>query len=568
MSHPRRAQHRLPAPSRHFARALFLGVLAASAAWAASPETVAAIDRQLAETYPADRPGAAVIVVEHGETLLRKGYGLANAELGVAIEPEMTFRLGSITKQFTAVAVLMLAEQGKVDLSAPITTYLPDFPTQGKTITVEQLLQHTSGLKNYTELSEWAPRWREDMTVQQIIDLFKDKPLDFAPGTSWHYSNSGYILLGAIVEKVSGQSYADFLREHVLAPLGLEHTYYDDPRRLVPGRVAGYEADGKGVRPADYLSMTQPYAAGALASNVDDLARWTAALGAGSVLTAASRQRLWTGGQIADGRSTHYAYGWGAWSYEGHRVIEHGGGIHGFSTGALWLPDDGVFVAVLSNLPGASDPEAVALQAASQLIGLPLAQRAFVTLPPAALERYVGVYQVGDNPQDVRVVRHEGDHLTSQRSGSEKFVLRARNDRDFFFEGSTTAARFEIDAAGKVTGMTIIRTVGLDESSARTDRPLPAERQEMKVDPAALPGLVGNYELAPGFVLAVTLDGDQLYAQATGQPRFEIYPESEKRFFLKVVEAVIEFGERDADGKAKSLILFQGGQVIPGKRVP
>ncbi|MGI8835197.1 MAG: serine hydrolase domain-containing protein, partial [Pyrinomonadaceae bacterium] len=175
--------------------------LAAAQPVPVSDENLAkAINETLTQAYKPDEPGAAVIAVRAGKVIFRRGYGMANLELGVPVEPDMVFRLGSITKQFTAVAILMLAEQGKLSLDDDLTKFLPDYPAKGQRITIEHLLAHTSGIKNYTALPEWLAAWRKDMTVKEIVDLFKDQPQDFAPGERWSYSNSGYFLLGAIIE--------------------------------------------------------------------------------------------------------------------------------------------------------------------------------------------------------------------------------------------------------------------------------------------------------------------------------------------------------------------------------
>src|SRR5690242_9342169 len=184
--------------------------VAALAQTADDAQAAKAIDELMSKAYPADGPDASIIVMKEGRTLLRKGYGMADMELGVKVEPDMVFRLGSITKQFTAVSILMLAEQGKLSLSDDLTKFFPDYPTRGRTITVEHLLTHTSGIKSYTSIPAWLSMWRRDMTVAELIDLFKNEPADFEPGTRWSYNNSGYILLGAIIEKVSGLSYEQF----------------------------------------------------------------------------------------------------------------------------------------------------------------------------------------------------------------------------------------------------------------------------------------------------------------------------------------------------------------------
>jgi CubicO group peptidase (beta-lactamase class C family) len=270
----------------------------AAAAPQAKPSSAAsataAFERVMKDAYPADKPGAAVIVVKDGKTLFRRAYGMADLELGVPLQPDMVFRLGSITKQFTATAILMLAEEGKVNVQDRIEKHLPGYPTHGHIITVEHLLTHTSGIQSYTGMPGWMnDRIMAPMKPQEIIDGFKKEPLNFGPGERWAYNNSGYILLGAIIEKVSGKSYEAFVKERVFDPLGMTSSYYDNPEPIINRRVSGYTGDAKDPRNARYLSMTQPYAAGSLASTVDDLARWDQALAAGKVLKPESLARAW-----------------------------------------------------------------------------------------------------------------------------------------------------------------------------------------------------------------------------------------------------------------------------------
>jgi CubicO group peptidase (beta-lactamase class C family) len=305
------------------------------AALAQTPDDAAAakaIDELVSKAYPADGPGASVVVIKEGRTLLRKGYGMADVELGVRVEPDMVFRLGSITKQFTAVAILMLAEQGKLSLADDVTKFFPDFPTKGRAVTVEHLLTHTSGIKSYTSIPAWRAMWRKDMTVAELIDLFKNEPADFEPGAQWAYNNSGYILLGAIIEKLSGMTYEQFLQKNVFEPLGMKHTFYGSAARVIPRRVPGYTMSEDGLRNAEYLSMTQPYAAGSLLSTVDDLALWDTALYTDKLVKQASLQKAWTPYVLKDGGTTNYGFGWSKLQYDGRTLIEHGGGIHGFST--------------------------------------------------------------------------------------------------------------------------------------------------------------------------------------------------------------------------------------------
>ena len=254
----------------------------------AGADLTADFDRLLAAKFPSNAPGATAIVVKDGAVVFRKAYGLANVELGVPMRPEMVFEIGSVTKQFTSTAILMLVDQGRVALDADIHKYLPEYPDKGVTITVEHLLTHTSGIKSYTNDPKWLTMWRQDLTVPQIIDLTKDVPLEFQPGTKWNYDNTGYVMLGAIIEKISGLSYADFVRQHIFEPLGMAHTSYGSLTAVIPNRAYGYVREANGWANAPYLSLTQPHAAGALMSTIDDLALWDAAVSSGKLIPDAT----------------------------------------------------------------------------------------------------------------------------------------------------------------------------------------------------------------------------------------------------------------------------------------
>ncbi|MGH9362426.1 MAG: serine hydrolase, partial [Thermoanaerobaculia bacterium] len=522
------------------------------------------LDAYLRGVYAADQPGAAVIVIDDGRTLLRAGYGLANLELGVPIAPDMVFRIGSLTKQFTAVAALLLVQEGKLALDDEITKYLPDYPTKGQKITVEHLLTHTSGIKSYTSLAEWRPRWREDLTREQLVALFKDQPMDFAPGEKWLYNNSGYVLLGLVLEKASGQSYEELLRSRIFAPLGMQRTGYEQQDAIVPGRVAGYHRGPAGWLNAPYLSMTQPYAAGALVSTVDDLARWNAALDAGTLVPKELLSRAWTAATTRDGKPTGYGYGWGITDWRGHHFVGHGGGIHGFQSYALREPREGLFVAVLSNAAGHEpDPDMVAAQLALLAVGESIEDPPVAKVAPEALEQYVGVYRIDETT--ARVVTREGDRLYTQRSGSEKLEALPLSESEFFYRGSFDRVSFRRDAAGKVTGMVLHRREGGDEEAVKSEEAPPAKRVALQVEPAVLARYVGTYELVPGFAIVVTQEGEKLFGQATGQPRFELFAESETEFFLEVVDAQVSF-VRDAAGAVTGLVLHQGGRDMPGKK--
>jgi CubicO group peptidase (beta-lactamase class C family) len=525
----------------------------------------AAIDAVMSEIYKPSEPGAAIIVRRAGRTLFRKGYGMADLELGIKVEPDMIFRLGSITKQFTATAILMLAEQDKLSLQDKIDKYFPDFPTAGNKVTIEHLLSHTSGIMSYTNMEEWLPLWRKDMTPQEIIDMSRDKPFEFAPGERWKYNNSGYVMLGAIIEKVSGQTYEQFIQTKIFTPLGMTHSCYGNAERVIPRRVPGYQKDNDGFINAPYLSMTQPYAAGSLLSSVDDLAVWNDAVFSGKLLNKEWLDKAFTPYLLANGESTGYNCGWCISDLRGHRTIEHGGGINGFTSYALALPDDKVYVAILTNsaIQG-REPEPRAVRIAELVLGLPPLERRPVTLSTAELNALVGVYA---NPADEkRYITREGEKLFSQRAGGAKYAILAASPTEFFFADTPTTIRFTKNDEGGIDGLRVQARYGPAEIYRRTDEPLPVKREEIALKPELLGRYIGAYELMPGFSIEITNEAGHLMGQATGQPKVEIFAESETDFFLKVVDARIVF-DLDSAGRVTGLTFFQGGQKLPGKKV-
>jgi len=540
----------------------FVLLTAIAAPAQAEPDLTAQLDALVAPHFDANAPGAAVLVTKGDQILLRKGYGLADVEMGVPMRPDFVFRLGSVTKQFTAAAILILADAGKISLGDDVRKYVPEYRSR---VTLEQLLTHTSGVPDFTDQPAFQKRRREDLSQAEVLETFKDLPLEFSPDEKWSYSNSGYYLLGIVIEKVSGKSYAAFLDETIFKPLGMRHTSYGDDERIITGRVSGYDRPGDTIRNADLLSMKLPFAAGGLVSSVDDLATWDRAIAAGKLLKKTSWARAFTDARLKEGKSTHYGFGWAIGAYQGHRVVSHSGGIPGFSTAILRMPDDHVLAVVLCNsIPAQVDPLELTRKLAATAIGKPIVDSKRITIATDVLDRYVGVYKVDDK---VRVlVRRDGDHLTQQRTGGPLLSIDAESETKFFVKGSLLRFAFSLDRAGRVTGFDVTLPDGNVEHRARTDEPLPAERAVVTVDARVLDGYLGNYDLGPGFVLAITREGAQLFAQATGQPRLPIFAASPTEFFLKAVDAQLSF-HADAKGRADSLVLHQGGRDLPGKRI-
>ncbi len=435
------------------------------------------INTFLENIYPANEPGAAVLAVKDGKIILRKGFGMANLELGIPIKPEMVFRIGSITKQFTAVAIMKLAEEGKLSINDDIKKYLPDYPTHGHKITIHHLLNHTSGIKSYTNVQEILSLMRKDMKPAELIDLFKKQPMDFAPGEQFLYNNSGYFLLGAIIEKVSGKSYEAYIDENIFKPLGMSSSYYDSSTRIIPLRASGYEKEKDEITNTDYLSMTLPYAAGSLASTVDDLYRWYQALEAGKVLSQKSLEQMYTPTELNNGKTHDYGYGWSLGTSFGEKIIEHGGGINGFITDALRVPGKKVFVTVLTNCTWRqASASYVTKWIAAVLCGKELKEKKAVTLDTKLLEAIVGVYKISE--AELRTITLEGNQLYTQRGQGPKLQAFAESETEFFYKNDFSHFTIVKDKDGKVIKMIMHGDGGDEEAIKISDKPATDQKEK------------------------------------------------------------------------------------------
>ena len=544
---------------------LFAFATAAIAAPPAKTEVARFAERVLADNNPDDAPGMAVLLARGDEILYRGAHGSASLELGVPLSPDQVFRIGSVTKQFAAAAVLKLAEDGKLSLDDPLAKFVPGYPG-GDKVTVEMLLNHTSGIRSYTDLQGvMEGPIRKDVTTAQLIDTFKDEKPDFAPGEGWYYNNSGYVLVGAVIESASGMPWHAYLDETFFKPLGMAHTRYgNEAEAMIPGHVDGYtDSNGKWAR-AMFLSMTQPHAAGALVSTVDDLLAWNRALHGGQLLQPESYARMVT--PVGKAAEHDYGFGISTGTLRGERQLQHGGGIFGFSAYLLYLPDSRLTAVVLYNAdsgrPGMLGTGRIANLLAAHAIGKPYPEKKAIEVDEATLEQYEGVYRIDKDA--ARVLRVKDGRLTSQRTGGLAHPLIAVAEDAFLFDEGFSRIVFERDAAGQVEAMRFFpEDEGEGEVVARSDEPLPATREEVALPRAALERLAGEY-VHQGVTMTVLLDGDMPKVRLTGQPAFEIFAESPSRFFLKVVDATLEFAPEE--GAPQTVTLRQGGAVLVYER--
>lgn len=313
-----------------------------------------------------------------------------------------------------------------------------------------------------------------DMTPAEVIDFFKGQPMEFAPGKRWNYNNSGYFLLGAIIEKLSGMTYAAFLQKRIFDPLEMVHTCHDDPKRIIPNRASGYNKREDTLVNDQYISMTLPYSAGGLASTVDDLAAWDASLYAGKLVSLESLRRAWTPYRLADGEPVHYGYGWGLHEYQGSAWIEHGGGIHGFLCQAIRLPAERLYIAVLTNTTApVKGPGEMASRAAAIALGKPVAEPLPVDLPAGALAGLAGIY--AERPGEEFTVTVADGKLKVSRAGWPDFLLHPVGE-DCFHGERLGLSRLRVlrGAQGEVSGFEVRNLFNeVDIQAAKTARPLP-----------------------------------------------------------------------------------------------
>jgi CubicO group peptidase (beta-lactamase class C family) len=409
-----------------------------------------------------------VLVAKGGKIVLKKSYGMANYELDVPNTPQTKFRLGSITKQFTAMAIAQFQERGLLNVEDPISKYLPDYPKEtGDKVTVYHLLTHTSGIPSITNAADYRQIKMSRFSGEKLVAWLKGKPLEFAPGENYKYNNSGYILLGYIIEKVSGKPYEQYMKENIFTPLGMKDTGFDRNNIVIKNRAAGYSVKGKDLENSEYIDMTIPGGAGAMYSTVEDLYAWDRALYTEKVVKKTTLEKVYTP------YKSNYAWGWFVNEQFNRKRVNHGGGIEGFNTIiARFINDDVCIIALSNTVPATLGPMAERL--AALLFG----------------EKY-------ELPQ----------------------------------EEAPQAAR-----------------------------------KEIKVDPKILDAYVGEYQLAPNFTMTVTREGGQLMLLPTGQPKSEIFPESETKFFSKIVNAQIVFNKNDK-GVVEQLTLYQNGREVPGKKI-
>jgi len=402
---------------------------------------------QVAQSYTAGNAYmGTVLVVDGDKVLLDKGYGMADLGWGNANAPDVKFHLGSLTKQFTAALVLLLQEDGKLKIDDPVSKYLPDTPKTWEKITLAELLGHTSGIPNFTDMKEFGVWRMSPHTVDEELAFFKDKPLDFEPGSKFAYSNSNFEVLGAVIEKVSGKKYVDMLQERILTPLGMKDSGLDTDELILPRRAQGYMQGKDGLVLARSESMTVPWAAGSMYSTTGDLLKWEHGLFGGKVLNADSLKAMTTPGK------GNYGLGVFISDKDGVKVVDHGGGIEGFNTHLAYVPEKRIAIVVLGNVNGGA-PGQMGGQLLDVVLGKPVtlaSERKAVPIPKDELAKFVGVYDLEVGVTITFAVGADG--LTGQVGGQQAFPLMYAGVKDghprFYAANVGAEMEFVPDAGG------------------------------------------------------------------------------------------------------------------------
>jgi CubicO group peptidase (beta-lactamase class C family) len=431
------------------ARAIIAAVALAVSAAPALAQDPARMDQVVRAAVDSGEFSGSVLVARGGEVLFDRGYGLANREWGVPNAGDTRFRIASVTKQFTAAAVMLLSDRGQVDVNAPVKTYLPDAPAAWDGVTVRHLLNHTSGVPNFTGFEDYAASKTRPTTPAELIARFRDRPLDFQPGERWAYSNSGYVLLTAIIERVGGKPYAEFVTENLFQPLGMTDSGYDSHATVLPRRASGYSPGPGGVVNAEYLDMSVPQGAGGLYSTTRDLLKWEQGLFGGRLLSAASLEALTTPAR------NDYAMGLRVAETEGDTIISHNGGIEGFNTYLGYETGDKLTVVVLGNLNGVA-PDRLGTDLMTLARGGAVTlhdERQAIAVPADALRAYEGVFEA--SPSFAITMSVMDGKLMTQATGQQMFELFPEGPDAFFLKEVDAQVVFTRDAAGAVDGMVL-----------------------------------------------------------------------------------------------------------------
>ena len=528
-----------------------------------APSVAELVDRGIGRVFSEDKPGCAILVSRNGDVLFEKVFGNANIEQNIPVEPNTKFRIGSVSKQFTAAAILKLQEDGKLSVGDKLSKYIPDYP-RGNEVTIHHLLTHTSGIKSYTGKPDFVKTMTEPTTEIDLINSFKNDPYDFDPGDRYSYNNSGYFLLGHIIGIVSESSYADYLDTTFFKPLKMTDSGVHSPELDLDHEATGYAIRDEATDLAPDWHMSRAGGAGAIYSTLRDLYKWNEAVFDRRVLTQESLDAAFSPTKLNDGNTTDYGYGWAIGNHRGLRTINHSGGLDGFLSYLARYPAQKTTIVVFTNVFPNGDlpaPAEIASRLGEHLLWKEMEKRVVKvvdsSVDPKSFQDFVGIYDYGS--PILMEVTLEDEQLYAQLTGQPKFPIYALNADTFFWRVVDAEVQFARDDDGSV-----VAAIHKQNGSTARHKKVPGKAKIVLTDDQ-LDRFVGLYDYKTA-VMRVTRKGSQLYAQLSGQPRFKIYPQTKTKFAWAVVEAEVEFVEDD-NGKVVKGVHKQNGRTSEVPRI-
>ena len=502
-----------------------------------------------------------VLVAKEGKVLLNQGYGFADLKENTQNKPQTRFAIGSMTKQFTAMAIMQLNEKDLLNVEDKVSKYLPDLPN-GDLITIHNLLTHTSGLVNYTNLNEFLGLDLDNKDPMVAVNLIKDMPLEFKPGEEFRYSNTNYVLLGIIIEKVTGMAFEDYLEKNIFTPLNMMNTGICYGKNNELHHATPYIGYLEVVPIDDKLVLTQTYGAGNMYSTVEDLYRWDRALKTEKLVKKETMDKIFKE-HIAVPQVGSYGYGWMIADTDIGKKVFHNGNTMGFTSNIARYSDEDLVVIILTN-NGYYNTEALTDTLTSIAFNkdyeMPEVLEEIKIKDPNLYDSYVGKYEfLNGTYMDIF---KKDNRLYAQVTGQDAFEIFPQTNSKFF--AKSVDARFEFIVNDKeVATELVFEQLGVKLNFKKVED---VEKEPITIDPIIYDDYVGEYELAPSIIIKITKEDNGIFVQLTGQDKFEIFPLSETEYFYKVVNAKITF-EKDDKGKITSLTLHQNGQDIPANKI-
>jgi CubicO group peptidase (beta-lactamase class C family) len=500
-----------------------------------------------------EMPGIAVLVAKDEKVLYRKAFGYADTKNKILAIPETKFRIGSVTKQFTAAAILKLQENNLLSVDDKLSKFIPDFP-RGDEVTIHQLLTHISGIHSYTGNNDFLDKVTKTITPDSLVNAIKKDPYDFNPGERMLYNNSGYFILGYIIAKVSGKPYDVYLKETFFDPLHMDNTGVHHAGIKLEHEAKGYANNNNRYEEALNWDMSWAGGAGAIYSTVDDLLKWNQALYGGKVLNEKSMKQALTPAILKNGNapSMKYGYGLGLNTYRGEEIIGHSGGLHGFITQLSYYPEEKLTVVMFSNTDQPQvnfDPTKIAEAFLWNKMDKQTSY-AELTEKPKNLQLLTGRYEIMH--AGVLTVTTEADKLYAQLSGQPKFEIFPLSDTEFFWKVVDARIKFMKDDKGEINEAVIFQ--GGQELKGKKLK----DETIATIDPAILDNYTGRYKLNDNIIVTLTKENNKLFAEPTNQPKVELLPLSETDFVIKELNAKIAFA-KDENGKVNKIKLNMNG---------